>query len=255
MSGSDLFDFATGGAAMLPMVGSFGDGLAERRPIGGASGAGAVEQPRPAAHPPLESFPSLGACGDCGQPQYHSPAGPVCANGHGGAATIPFQHPEVPLPNVTIGGPPAPQAVPLPQQPAPIPPAAIPLAVTPPPPLARPQPTTGLASGVQPQVSAQPIVTPQVPAQWLATQPPAPEQARGPSSPLAEWNTLAPAARSGLVSWLGSPYQPQEMQVAARVLASLAVGEDASTVDLAGALELLRAVQEAVSRVVVKIGG
>jgi len=38
--------------------------------------------------PPLDSFPLLGYCADCHEPQYDCPSGSVCENGHGGAATL-----------------------------------------------------------------------------------------------------------------------------------------------------------------------
>lgn len=38
--------------------------------------------------PPLDSFPRKGFCGDCYEPQYLTPHGESCKNGHGGAPTI-----------------------------------------------------------------------------------------------------------------------------------------------------------------------
>jgi hypothetical protein len=35
-----------------------------------------------------ESFPLVGICAACGEPQYMTPAGEVCKNGHGGAETM-----------------------------------------------------------------------------------------------------------------------------------------------------------------------
>jgi hypothetical protein len=38
--------------------------------------------------PPLDSFPYLGLCAVCGEPQYRTPSGSLCENGHGGAPTV-----------------------------------------------------------------------------------------------------------------------------------------------------------------------
>jgi len=41
-------------------------------------------------NPATTSFPPVGLdCADCGQPQYQTPSGPCCINGHGGADGIP----------------------------------------------------------------------------------------------------------------------------------------------------------------------
>jgi hypothetical protein len=42
----------------------------------------------PVQPPPLESFPKVGYCQDCGEPAYETPSGTVCKNGHGGAEVV-----------------------------------------------------------------------------------------------------------------------------------------------------------------------
>lgn len=38
--------------------------------------------------PSLDSFPQVGFCADCYEPQYKTPGGESCKNGHGGAPTL-----------------------------------------------------------------------------------------------------------------------------------------------------------------------
>ena len=40
----------------------------------------------------LSSYPQVGFCEECGEPQYQSPSGEVCKNGHGGVGTV--DHPD-----------------------------------------------------------------------------------------------------------------------------------------------------------------
>jgi len=42
----------------------------------------------PVQPPPLESFPKVGYCQECGEPAYETPSGTVCKNEHGGAEVV-----------------------------------------------------------------------------------------------------------------------------------------------------------------------
>lgn len=63
--------------------------------IDGATPRHTIAVPMP---PPVRGSKMVPAlCGECMTPQYGSPGGPVCANGHGGADSIPEGEPEAPM--------------------------------------------------------------------------------------------------------------------------------------------------------------
>jgi hypothetical protein len=179
-------------------------------PQSGSLGPGLAERR------PIEG--AAAGVGPAGQAHPAPPPPPPPTAWMGGTMDVP---PLAPPPQAAMQAPPPPQV----QQPVPAP-APVPL-----PPVQPPAGWHRPGEGLPPQ---QPAASPVA----------APAQISAPLDPFAAWRALPPDVRAKLTGFLGSAYQPAEMQAAALVLEAVAAG--AGSAPPASALELVKAIDDLV---------